>query len=107
MAGYIRRWYSCDASVTLQRHCMTSVMCQRVCVYDVGPVMYGLAAAGVMGSGFVISLAECFVFASLIVAVDPVAVRHFSFIRHLFLAICTHGNDAVERYGDGKVSKLN
>jgi len=37
--------------------------------------MYGLAVAGMMGSGFFITLAECFVFSSLIVAVDPVAVR--------------------------------
>jgi len=40
--------------------------------------MYALALAGMMGSGFSITLAECFVFASLIVAVDPVAVRQFS-----------------------------
>jgi len=52
-----------------------------VCVNCAGPVMYGLAVAGMMGSGFVISLAECFVFSSLIVAVDPVAVRQLlSFI---------------------------
>jgi len=37
--------------------------------------MYGLAVAGMMGSAFYITLAECFVFSSLIVAVDPVAVR--------------------------------
>jgi len=42
-----------------------------------GPVMYGLAVAGMMGSGFFITLAECFVFSSLIIAVDPVAVRQF------------------------------
>jgi len=37
--------------------------------------------AGVMGHAFGITIAECFVFASLVVAVDPVAVRQFSFIR--------------------------
>jgi len=37
--------------------------------------MFGLAAAGMMGSGFSITLTECFIFSSLIVAVDPVAVR--------------------------------
>jgi len=52
--------------------------CMRACVCSVGPVMYALALAGMMGSGFSITLAECFVFASLIVAVDPVAVRQFS-----------------------------
>ena len=75
---------------------VTSVMCYNsVCVCRVGPVVYGLAVAGVMGSGFVISLTQCFVFASLIVAVDPVAVRWFSFILCLFLAIyvvvCNYG----------------
>ena len=47
--------------------------------------MYALAVAGMMGSGFAITLAECFVFSSLIVAVDPVAVRLFSFICRLFI----------------------
>jgi len=45
-----------------------------VCVCGLGPLLYGLAVAGMMGSGFTVTLAECFVFASLIVAVDPVAV---------------------------------
>ena len=57
-----------------------------MCVDCAGPVMYGLAVAGMMGSGFLISLAECFVFSSLIVAVDPVAVRQL-FIYHLFLGV--------------------
>jgi len=43
-------------------------------------VLYGLALAGMMGSGFAITLAECFVFSSFIVAVDPVAVSLFTFI---------------------------
>lgn len=45
----------------------------NMCVF-LGPVLYGLALAGMMGSTFTISLIECLVFASLIVAVDPVAV---------------------------------
>ena len=54
----------------------------------IGPVMYGLAVAGMMGSTFGITLAECFVFSSLIVAVDPVAVRRFSFFFLEVLIIC-------------------
>jgi len=53
----------------------------------VGPLLYGLALGGAFGGDFTITLIECFVFASLIVAVDPVAVRQFSFIRCLFLAV--------------------
>jgi len=49
-----------------------------VCV--LGCAMYGLAVAGMMGSAFTITLAECFVFSSLIVAVDPVAVRQIYLI---------------------------
>jgi len=51
-----------------------------------GPVLYGLALAGMMGSGFAITLAECFVFSSFIVAVDPVAVSLIFFLfRFLFI----------------------
>ena len=41
-----------------------------------GPTLYGLAHVGAMGP-IKIGMVQCFVFASLIVAVDPVAVSFF------------------------------
>ncbi len=49
----------------------------RVLTCWAGPALYGLSAAGAMGS-FELSLVQALVFASFIVAVDPVAVRRCS-----------------------------
>ena len=60
-----------------QTHIVFIISYTCICIYlhiILGPSLYGLSYAGALPGGDKISFIHCMLFASIIVAVDPVAV---------------------------------